>query len=87
MGDVIRCHVIAMKLKDHEMSAAEEMQRMFLSIQSLEERARTMPTKLIRDKIKTEYDKYIGRGRRKRTTPDVELLNACRFYCLVCFCA
>ena len=43
------------------MSSAKEMQRMFLSIQSLdEERARMMPTKLIRDKIKTEYDKYLS---------------------------
>ena len=59
------------------MSSTKEIQRMFLSIQSLEERARMMPTKLIRDKIKTEYDKYIGRGRRKRTAPDVGLLNSC----------
>ena len=60
------------------MSSAKQMQRMFMSVESLSSRARLMEVKKVRDKIKTEFDKYIGRGRRTRTKVDLEQLNKCK---------
>ena len=41
--------------------------------------ARVMQIKEVRDKIKTEFDKYIGRGRCSRTKSDHKQLKKCKF--------
>lgn len=61
------------------MSSAKQMQRMFVSVASLASRALVMKAEQVRDKIKSEFDKYIGRGRRTRTKSDHAQLNKCKF--------
>ena len=70
----MRCNLIATRISVNDMIGTQKMQRLFLSITDLAERARTLTTTKIRSKIKTEIDKYLGRGRGKRTTADEELL-------------
>ena len=57
------------------MECAEKMQKLFTSIESLQERVTSITIKVIRNKIKTEFDKYIGRGRNKRVQFDDEQLS------------
>ena len=79
VGDVMRCYVISKNMTGDIMSTAKQMQRMFMSVECLASRARVMKAEQVRVKIKTEFDKYIGRGRRTRTKYDHEQLNKCKF--------
>ena len=55
---------------DDSMKCVKRIQKFFTSIESLEERATSMRVRDIRNKIKAEFDKYIGRGRNKRLEID-----------------
>ena len=76
VGDMMRCHVLTSRLEGGDsMECAEKMQKLFTSIESLQERATSITVKVIRNKIKTEFDKYIGRGRNKRVQFDDKQLS------------
>ena len=76
IGDVLRCHMLTNRLEGNDiMKSVKRMQTLFLSIESLKERAQAIPVKIIRNKINTELDKYVGRGRNKRSEIGVEQLN------------
>ena len=70
---MLRLHALANRLEGGDiMKSLKRIQRLFLSVESLEERAKSIPIKIIRNKIKTELDKYVGRGCNKRTRIGVE---------------